>query len=305
MTAVENLTLAIPGARYNMLIEDIASGDPERKQRAQTLAKNLFQINLDVSYEVTSWFEFDPTKGQLRADVKPAKTFDLAQMQAFAAEPVVLLTPVKPSRTRLLTTAEANAQARTKLLKAANLLLGELKRQSSGDGQDTISRADGLILSDRLSPAFTIDQTIERDKHGREQLANLIQEAIQLQNDHVDVKLPESSGPLVPWAPASGPYVFVIIDKEDFERHRSHLNVSLLLHETGNVDKPFQNIRIKTFEIEEFKNNVRLTNGHEVVWAVFNVTGIPALNREMVDNIDKLNALVKEWHETYPRKSKQ
>lgn len=301
---IETLTLTLPGARYNLLIEDIASGDPDRQTRARAFVKNLFNVNLDATYQVTAWFSFAPTSG-LRADIVQANTFTEAEIRRLAQEPFLLQNAVVNSAVFLPTPEEREAQIRSSLRSAIDLLsgtlgppLGGLPYQISREATLTGPRKlnEGLNSSLQPEPGWKERETA-RDAADRDRFVSLFENAISKYYEPLSIPLGSASLSL-PWAPARGPYVFVVVDKEDFEIHRQDLQVQLLLHESSATQKPFNNFGVKHFATSEFRGPVRVENlGRDVVWAVQNVTGVPGLDPELIKRVRELEGLTRELEE--------
>src|SRR5262245_39569620 len=60
MKMTTDLTTAMPGGQYNLLIRDLNGNDKEAKTQAQNFLKSLGHLeNLDREMEASVWFGFD------------------------------------------------------------------------------------------------------------------------------------------------------------------------------------------------------------------------------------------------------
>lgn len=275
---IDKAAMSVPGERYLRLIDDANSPDPARRARAQQFAKELFNIDLQHSYEVTVAFGFAEPR-PLRADVFRSKLDGAIAVHNHAAEKSLNQTAVRNTILPLPTEEQVIASAIPK----AKSFIEQIPEYSklvapSGGGFGNLQRPEyerrlanaSKTLTDFLSVAIKARQDVGK------------QDAIRMDWSVIDDR----------------PLLFVIIPADDWSAHSKQLTVTAVVHRKGTPTETLAQQRVYSFDKAEFRETSIAVPGlppQKIMYASHNMTGHSFISGETAAEAQRLKNLLDNY----------
>jgi hypothetical protein len=311
LTVNKDVTNAIPGGTYNLLIRDLNGDDPAAKKRAQEFLKAMGHFDSDVPIEVSVWFGYDPTS-PLKVDAFRAPTLSRTEVErryqfksgSLRETGNKLSLPASDQEIRKV--IEDNLNAVSTIL-AANpvespLYTGPFKTEDQTQVVTTWSSR--LFPSWKRpvlgqNPPMPSDLALSTHQKARSELVENLKAALLAQYSRYPTPITTSDLP-VPWNTLDDDqFLFVAIREEDWRRHRrdSGLRVQALIHERDNPQRPYHKSSPIDFDLLEFDRSERVPSYPSdgmVVWAVRNMTG-RMLDAASLVEVQKVKEILAGW----------
>lgn len=232
-TRMGEMVRAIPGERYNQLIDDLYGDDEDKKARAQAFLTRLAGLDFNSTFQVSAGFAFDETP-PLRAQLFPS-TSSSADAVALYLNDQENLVPVRST----IVAAPSAMERREAISASTKYLLDNHQRLKSQiiDCDDPNPRnpyMDGSINMRRLCTTPEFKKQADKSKAAYEKMFTDLVDA-QLAAYHqgnIPTPLPADSL-TVAWNQLRDQYVILAVVEADLVRHRKDKCIS-----DGQLDLP-------------------------------------------------------------------
>ncbi len=292
--AADAMALAVPGERYQRLIDAVHKGTPEEQKKAKEFIKSVFKIDVDASYTISVNFSFDTSsKTKLRADIFAGHSPYAEEVKLYTA---YTLNPDPPVSSNVLTPM-SDGEIWTAIQKIYQRDLQGL--YGSGQGLSVRPPPSGFVIQ----PAARVIGC-ENDEGLPQQLVNDLTSAIwTLRGER---PLPLTPGRSIPYFPFSElDYLFVLINKEDFDKvtvgkSGDSFQVKIKAHETAHPDKPLPFVDNRPFVLRKADfllpdHQVESDTNGTFVWAVRQVTQFQGISEQYLKKLQDLRGLTQKY----------
>jgi predicted small secreted protein len=312
--SADTIALAVPGERWQRILDKQFSGDPQKQKDARTEIENIFGPIVERDFEATLLFGFDPSKPGPTAAYFRTMYPDRQAVEEQCASRAINPFQAANVSTRPMTEAEVRARVATDVGRVINAIAGTPEASFRG-GDD-----DGVVIQnfDSLAPAFN-GTTIELARRlGPPASGFMGNPAIQLFMKRIADKKAQAATDLTnalldPYSPAvlasnaagkgtktfpwhisdAKQWLVVLVSKADWDAMHANLKITAFVHEHDKPDALFENRDAYTFTADDFK-------GHEFhcdqepgdwVWAIHDMTG-QGISRDVAVRLQDVKKLL-------------
>ena len=322
---------AVPGERWLRLIDDLNSGDPDKKDKAQKFLASVAGIQKEDinAFEFSIGYDYDE-KQHFKTDVARVNVPEKTALEAYLQfdsqfDP--------PTQTRLSPLNQD--EVRQRLMQVADTVISAITGPANGIG---INRSNGkescpnpaldqycaFVVFDRsivssgiasntllgaASSAKAIadakvgsDDVVARKKEARAALANLVMEAISYSEARNDTKERHFDWPLL----SERNFIVVFVDQETYDSQKDW-KIQLKVNKKGSPEQTLFQRPVFTLTKMDFDPNgdnkpLRGRADQKIYWATREMTGDISATVAHVDDIKALTQAYAEWNKVVSQK---
>lgn len=314
---------AVPGERYLELIDDLFSGDPAKKQKAQDFLRNLGGIDVSVQYEATVWFDNLGANDQVEAAIFRAATptFDEISVRLSSGSNINRYT-VRGSATGGQYVAQAKQTLTNKIYGILNDAFGQntpLLVLNPAYNQFIMGYAGpkgiaNLSMWGKSNDSAWVTQVLQQNSQSTDKNRQAI--AAELADaffDPYSQVVPPNTGPLLheqTWSLVDGrQFLFVIIREDDFNNLKTRQTPNKLVIRAAVHKKDDPSVIVTNsgqpivFDLNEFEPrdghpdfSFNLPNeSQKYVWSVHNLTDFQGYDSDSAAKVKQLAEKLAGW----------
>lgn len=300
VTAVsKDVTTALPGGQYNLLIRDLNGPDKDAKTRAQDFLKSLGHLeDLDTKIEASIWFGFEPAESKsIKVDAFRAPTLSRAEVVRRYTFKAGNLQQVGST----LSLPESDALLRARIDKDLDEIGVWIAAKPTANGwrSSLYPEYQWFTGMSTIGSALPVQSQSIHDSIRKSVIDNL-KDAVHAQFEQKLVPIANSDLQPVRWNTLDADqFLFICIRRSDWLLHRKDpgLKVRALIHELDHPERPFMKAEYVDFDLLEFDRNEPVEtypSDKDVVWAVRNMTG-KMLDANTLADLQKVKETLAKW----------
>ena len=299
--ASDTMALAVPGERWNRLVDVALHGSPAEKEKAAHELDALFGIDISSQYEITIWYEFNP-----KANVHTAVTTTdvptedgVRQYCGVDYEPTAVNSMESPQTT-------VHKYIQTELAAALDAYASQVGSHTMGTG----AFGEGFQNLPKFGPGAEYKPLMEST---REEILHHLENAITPQSTDWMIRSPNQTL-TTPYYPYEGRrWLLVLINDADIDPATSGLSpdqpiVQAVAHKVGDLKQTLSNTRVLPFNKATLMARPAVECGvlhTKVRWLTHDMTNSPVINQDLLNAFKSLHQAVDELNKQYASQQKQ